>query len=77
VISPRLLEQVAAHTAGIAAAHGLGADVREHWAGGRRTVLECGHAKWERRLEFYRAEFDAVPRRTEALRRLAAAGAAP
>jgi hypothetical protein len=35
-------------------------------------VLDSEHAKWERRLEFYRAEFDGVPRRAEALGRLAA-----
>lgn len=38
-------------------------------------LLERGHAKWEQRLEFYRAEFDDVPRRADTLVRLAAAQA--
>jgi Phosphotransferase enzyme family len=33
-------------------------------------VVELGQAKWEKRLEFYRAEFEGVPRRASALSEL-------
>jgi aminoglycoside phosphotransferase len=33
-------------------------------------VVEVGRAKWEKRLEFYRAEFEGVPRRASALSEL-------
>jgi hypothetical protein len=38
-------------------------------------VLELDHAKWEKRLQFYRAQFDSVPQRAHALGQLAAAEA--
>jgi hypothetical protein len=40
-------------------------------------LLELGHAKWEKRLKFYSAEFDDVPRRADSLRRLATVEAVP